>query len=617
MKRILAKLAQVDSEDAVNSYNNFGNSASSHHVSFVGRHYQMGHFSFVIEDTIAEGGFGMVFRVRSPQGQHYALKRTCVNSNQDLAVCKREITIVSSLSHKNILRYIDSRINRLSQGVYEVLLLTVYYPASLSQFIQERKQLQQRLTEVEVLRVFCDLCEAVCRLHHCKTPVIHRDLKVENVLIDERQNFVLCDFGSATSRVLLPSAHGLVRCKEEIDRYTTLAYRAPELIDLYSNVPLGPQIDIWAMGCLLYFLCFASLPFGDSALAIQSGNYSLPDSSPYSERLHKLIGYLLCTDAYKRPDIYQTCALTFTLSGRVNPAQNLNNLPVPHWQDLPTPPRESQLKSLPSGTERSHSPGRSAKMEFSAPRKSPDTAHPDVVGTSTSVVPRQRPRATVPKPAETVTAGPVRSVGADPRVINPPVPIALKPPPPPPNAPVSVPTISEPRSSSPFGDHQVLINDRLDGLSLEERTKQLGWNENFSDSFSPLSDLTGSIQSTSTIIPNANCSAFSVPSRGHQRTCSADVGYMNRVHQTYVRNALPKCSDAEESSYLDISPGTQTTENAFSSSSTQLRQTQSLASLPTSAVRTSISCLEPVGNVGVDVGLHAVDVQNTANNVDK
>ncbi|KAA0188528.1 AP2-associated protein kinase [Fasciolopsis buskii] len=160
----------------------------------------------------------MVFRVRSQQGQHYALKRTCVSNNQDLAVCKREITIVSSLSHKNILRYIDSRVNRLPQGVHEVLLLTVYYPRSLSQFIGERKQLQQRLTEVEVLRVFCDMCEAVCRLHHCKTPVIHRDLKIENVLIDERQNFVLCDFGSATSRVLLPSVHGIVRCKEEIER---------------------------------------------------------------------------------------------------------------------------------------------------------------------------------------------------------------------------------------------------------------------------------------------------------------------------------------------------------------------------------------------------------------
>ncbi|GAA56762.1 AP2-associated kinase [Clonorchis sinensis] len=292
------------------------------------------------------GGFGVVFRVRSQQGQYYALKRTCVNSAQNLAICKREITIVSSLSHKNILRSIDSRINRIQDGIFEVLLLTAYYPGSLSHLLSERQQHQQRLTEVEVLRIFCDLCEAVCRLHHCKTPIIHRDLKVENILIDERQNFVLCDFGSATSRVLHPAVHGLERCQEEINKYTTLAYRAPEMINLYSNVPLGPQIDIWALGCLLYCLCFTALPFGDSALAIQSGIYSIPDTSPYSERLHRLIGYLLQIDAAKRPDIFQVSALAFSLTARPNPAQNLNNLPVPHWQDLSIPPRESQLKAL-------------------------------------------------------------------------------------------------------------------------------------------------------------------------------------------------------------------------------------------------------------------------------
>lgn len=34
-------------------------------------------------------------------------------------------------------------------------------------------------TETEVLTIFCDICEAVSRLHHCKTPIIHRDLKVK------------------------------------------------------------------------------------------------------------------------------------------------------------------------------------------------------------------------------------------------------------------------------------------------------------------------------------------------------------------------------------------------------------------------------------------------------
>ena len=36
--------------------------------------------------------------------------------------------------------------------------------------------------EREVLRIFCDVCEALARLHHSQTPVIHRDLKLENIL---------------------------------------------------------------------------------------------------------------------------------------------------------------------------------------------------------------------------------------------------------------------------------------------------------------------------------------------------------------------------------------------------------------------------------------------------
>ncbi|VDP95386.1 unnamed protein product [Echinostoma caproni] len=64
MKKILAKFAQVDSDDAGNSYNNFGIGASSHHASFVGRQYHVGHFSLVVEDTVAEGKSVL----RYPQG---------------------------------------------------------------------------------------------------------------------------------------------------------------------------------------------------------------------------------------------------------------------------------------------------------------------------------------------------------------------------------------------------------------------------------------------------------------------------------------------------------------------------------------------------------------------
>ena len=103
-------------------------------------------------------------------------------------------------------------------------------------------RLSTGFTETEVLNIFCDTCEAVARLHHCQTPIIHRDLKVgqdsdlglvlhdiicqvENILQSDKGHFVLCDFGSATARVLNPEKQGITVVDEEIKKYTTLSYR--------------------------------------------------------------------------------------------------------------------------------------------------------------------------------------------------------------------------------------------------------------------------------------------------------------------------------------------------------------------------------------------------------
>ncbi|KAL5969716.1 AP2-associated protein kinase 1, partial [Taenia solium] len=123
-------------------------------------------------------------------------------------------------------------------------------------------------------------------------------------------------------------------------RYTTLAYRAPEMVDLYSGVAIGPPVDIWALGCILYGLCFFALPFGSgSALGIQTGRYTVPASAAtsYSSRLLKLMHYMLTISGVERPDIYQVSFLAFSLLGRPNPVQNVNSTRVPDWQSLSLP----------------------------------------------------------------------------------------------------------------------------------------------------------------------------------------------------------------------------------------------------------------------------------------
>jgi AP2-associated kinase len=290
--------------------------------NYVGKVFTVGRQTVTVEDILAEGGFAIVYLVKGNNGTRYALKRMYVNNEQDLNVAKREIQIASSLSgHKNIIGYVDSSLTATGGGVYEVLLLMPYCQENVFGLMKQRGK--ANFTEQEVLTIFCDTCEAVSRLHHCKTPIIHRDLKVENILVGENGNYVICDFGSATAKVLNPADKGVACVEEEIKRYTTLSYRSPEMVDMYCGKPITTKADIWALGCLLYRLCFFTLPFGESTLAIQSGNFSIPDNSRYSKGLHQLVRYMLEPDPDKRPDIFQVSCVAFQLLSKDNPVKNL------------------------------------------------------------------------------------------------------------------------------------------------------------------------------------------------------------------------------------------------------------------------------------------------------
>ncbi|XP_033225081.1 AP2-associated protein kinase 1 [Belonocnema kinseyi] len=351
---------------------------------YLGKVFVVGRHTVTVEEVLAEGGFAVVFLVKSSGGR-YALKRMYVNNEHDLNVCKREIQIASNLSgHKNIIGYVDSSITHTGGGVHELLLLMPYCKSQVLQMMNSR--LQTGFTEPEVLQIFCDVSEAVSRLHHCQTPIVHRDLKVENILLADTGNYVLCDFGSATGKFLNPSVQGASVVEEEIKKYTTLSYRAPEMVDMYCGKAITTKADIWALGCLLYKLCFFTLPFGESTLAIQSGNFTIPDNSRYSKALHSLIRYMLEPDPDLRPDIYQVSVIAFQIQGKECPVQNLHKVPTPTVESLPSPPMESETVK------------RSSSIKVA--KLTPVTA---VEGTS--VTPRQRPK------GQGVAAGPISLSG--------------------------------------------------------------------------------------------------------------------------------------------------------------------------------------------------------------
>nr|XP_045009098.1 AP2-associated protein kinase 1 isoform X12 [Jaculus jaculus] len=356
-----------------------GGSSSGLGSGYIGRVFGIGRQQVTVDEVLAEGGFALVFLVRTSNGVKCALKRMFVNNEHDLQVCKREIQIMRDLSgHKNIVGYIDSSINNVSSGdVWEVLILMDFCRGGQVVNLMNQR-LQTGFTENEVLQIFCDTCEAVARLHQCKTPIIHRDLKVENILLHDRGHYVLCDFGSATNKFQNPQTEGVNAVEDEIKKYTTLSYRAPEMVNLYSGKIITTKADIWALGCLLYKLCYFTLPFGESQVAICDGSFTIPDNSRYSQDMHCLIRYMLEPDPDKRPDIYQVSYFSFKLLKKECPIPNVQNSPIP--AKLPEPVKAS---------------------EAAAKKTQPKTRLTDPIPTTeTSIAPRQRPKAgqTQPNP---------------------------------------------------------------------------------------------------------------------------------------------------------------------------------------------------------------------------
>ncbi|CAF4325054.1 unnamed protein product, partial [Adineta steineri] len=93
--------------------------------------------------------------------------------------------------------------------------------------------------------------------------------------------------------------------EDEMTKVTTPMYRAPEMLDTYNNHPINEQVDIWALGCLLYYLCFINHPFEDSAkLRILNAKYTIPANNTRYTVLHDLIRTLLQIDPRQRPTIH-------------------------------------------------------------------------------------------------------------------------------------------------------------------------------------------------------------------------------------------------------------------------------------------------------------------------
>ncbi|XP_076793862.1 cyclin-G-associated kinase isoform X5 [Arvicanthis niloticus] len=289
-----------------------GGAAGRDQSDFVGQTVELGELRLRVRRVLAEGGFAFVYEAQDlGSGREYALKRLLSNEEEKNRAIIQEVCFLKKLSgHPNIVQFCSAAsIGREESdtGQAEFLLLTELCKGQLVEFLR-RVECKGPLSCDSILKIFYQTCRAVQHMHRQKPPIIHRDLKVENLLLSNQGTIKLCDFGSATTISHYPdyswSAQKRAMVEEEITRNTTPMYRTPEIVDLYSNFPIGEKQDIWALGCILYLLCFRQHPFEDGAkLRIVNGKYSIPVNDTRYTVFHELIRAMLKVNPEERLSI--------------------------------------------------------------------------------------------------------------------------------------------------------------------------------------------------------------------------------------------------------------------------------------------------------------------------
>lgn len=228
---------------------------------------------FEILAELGSGGYGVVYRARDTSvDREVAIKviqPQHASQDEFIANFEREARLVAQLEHKDIVPLYAYW--RDEQGAF--LVMRYIRGGSLRAMLAR----QGALPLNKVLRMIEQIAEALHAAH--EAGVVHRDLKPDNILIDERGNAYLSDFGIAKQ-----TRHdGAASATDAIKG--TFAYLSPEQI---QQMPVSPQTDIYALGIMLYEMLTGRHPFQDAPVGVMIVKHLqefLPDVCEQREEL--------------------------------------------------------------------------------------------------------------------------------------------------------------------------------------------------------------------------------------------------------------------------------------------------------------------------------------------
>ncbi|XP_007228754.3 serine/threonine-protein kinase SIK1 isoform X2 [Astyanax mexicanus] len=245
---------------------------------------------YEIMRTLGKGNFAVVklarHKVTKTQVAIKIIDKTRLDA-ADLEKLNREVQIMKLLSHPHIIKLYQVMETK------NMLYIVTEYAKNGEMF--DYLASNGRLSEGEARRTFWQILTAVEYCHRHR--IVHRDLKAENLLLDENMNIKLADFGFGNFYV--PGELLSTWCGSP-------PYAAPEVFE--GKEYEGPQLDIWSLGVVLYVLVCGSLPFDGATLPIlkqrvTEGRFRVPYFM--SQECENLIRRMLAVDPAKRISVAQ------------------------------------------------------------------------------------------------------------------------------------------------------------------------------------------------------------------------------------------------------------------------------------------------------------------------
>uniref|UniRef100_A0A914UXR0 Cyclin-dependent kinase 12 n=1 Tax=Plectus sambesii TaxID=2011161 RepID=A0A914UXR0_9BILA len=196
-------------------------------------------------DQVGEGTYGQVFKAKDTvTGELVALKKVRLENEKEgfPITAVREIKILRQLSHHNVVRLLDIVTDKQTAADFRrdkgaFYLVFEYLDHDLMGL------LESQLVEFKEIQVASFTKQLLSGLNYCHAAnFLHRDIKCSNILLNNKGEIKLADFGLA--RLYQDDMQ-----RPYTNRVITLWYRPPEL--LLGEERYGPAVDMWSTGCIL------------------------------------------------------------------------------------------------------------------------------------------------------------------------------------------------------------------------------------------------------------------------------------------------------------------------------------------------------------------------------